>query len=305
MTPLLPDAVWIVLIAALVGVSCSLVGVFLVLRKLSMLGDAISHSILAGIVLAFLFTGSRGPLIMLVGAGCVGLLTAYITDALHTHGRLQEDASIGVTFTWLFAVGVILISMYASQVDLDQDCVLYGEIAFTPFDTLYLFGADVGPRAFWMVLGMTVLNALFVIIGFRPLQMMAFDPVVATTLGISVTAWHYVFMALVSMTTVASFESVGAILVVAMLVVPANAAFLVAKSLAGMIWYSIAFSVLSAIGGYAIAVYFDASISAAVGVTSGLILLIILLFFGQDSLRGKVFRSPRIGEKSSAFPSAS
>jgi manganese/zinc/iron transport system permease protein len=293
MTALLPDAVWIVLIASLVGVSCSLVGVFLVLRKLSMLGDAISHSILAGIVLAFLFTGSRAPLVMLIGAGVVGLLTAYITDALHTHGRLQEDASIGVTFTWLFAVGVILIAAYASQVDLDQDCVLYGEIVFAPFDTLFVSGYDVGPRAFWMLAGMTLLNGVFVVVGLRPLKILAFDPVVATSLGISVTAWHYVFMAIVSMTTVASFESVGAVLVVAMLVVPANAAYLISKSLAGMIFWSVSFSVVSALLGYQLAVWFDASVSAAVAVAAGGILLIVLLFFGPDSVLQKILKRRR------------
>ncbi len=270
--------IWIIAIATLAGLSCSMVGTFLVLRRMSMLGDAISHSVLFGIVAAYLLSGSRSILFMFSGALLVGLLTAYLTNLLHRRGKLQEDASIGVVFTWLFALGVILISGFAGQVDLDQDCVLFGEIAFTPFDTLSFAGTDYGPRAFWILLTVTLINVIVIAIGYRKLKLCSFDPTLAASLGISVGFWHYVLMSLVSLTTVGAFESVGAILVVALLVVPANTAFLLVQSLQAMLFLSAFFACLSAVGGYFLAAYFDASISAAMALCSGLYFILALVW---------------------------
>lgn len=280
------DELWVIATGILVGISCSLVGVFLVLRRLAMLGDAISHSVLFGIVVAFLVTSSRDPLTMMIGAGCVGLLTAYLTNFLNVRGKLQEDASVGVTFTWLFALGVILISLFAGQVDIDQECVLFGEIAFVPFTRMMLFGIDFGPRAFFILLVVTLLDLAFVTIGFRSLKALSFDRVLSMTMGVRVTLWHYLLMSFVSITTVAAFESVGAILVVAMLVVPPNAAYLVARSLSEMVWLSVLFSIIASVSGYFLAAYFDASISAGIALMAGAILILtILLTAGREQLQ--------------------
>ncbi len=227
--------IWILATASLVAVSCSMVGVFLVLRRMSLLGDAISHSVLLGIVLAYLAVGSRSVVAMMIGATVIGLLTAWLSNTLHRVSKLQTDASIGIIFTWFFAVGVILISVYAGQVDLDQECVLYGEIAFVPFDTVVWGESDIGPRAFWLILGVFLLNLLMVLIGFERFKLVAFHPALAVSLGVNVVFWHYLLMTMVSLTTVASFDAVGAILVVALLVIPASAAYLLAKSLKGML----------------------------------------------------------------------
>jgi manganese/zinc/iron transport system permease protein len=282
------DGLWIIIIGCLVGISCSLVGVFLVLRKMSMLGDAISHSVLFGIVVAFIIAGSRAPFVMFLGAGLVGLLTAYLTSVLHHHGKLQEDASIGVTFTWLFAAGVILIAVFAGQVDLDQDCVLHGEIAFAPLDTITIGGIDAGPRSFWILLAVTLIDLGFIAVGYRSLKVVSFDPLLAGSLGISVTKWHYLLMVAVSLTTVASFESVGAILVVALLVVPANAAFLIAKSLPQMLVGAVFISIVSSIAGYYFAKEFDGSIAAAIALVAGGFLILALGITALLSRRQRV-----------------
>src|SRR5690554_6833283 len=142
---------WIILTGVLVALNCGLLGCFLILRKMAMIGDAISHAVLPGIVLAFLFTGSRDSVTMLIGAGSLGVLTTFLIEFFHKRGKLQTDASIGVTFTFLFAVGVILISVFAGKVDLDQDCVLYGEIAYVPLD-LWITdtGFIMGPRVLYI-----------------------------------------------------------------------------------------------------------------------------------------------------------
>lgn len=266
---LISDDAWVLAIACLVSIACSLVGCFLVVRKMSMLGDAISHTVLFGLVVAYLLSGSRSIPLMLGSAALVGVLTAYLTSVLHEYGRLQEDASIGVTFTTLFALGVILISAFAGAIDLDQDCVLYGEIAFAPFDRLYPGGVDIGPRAFWLLAVVTLFSLLFVVVGYRRLSIVCFDPVLATSLGIVAAVWHYSLMTAVSLVTVASFDAVGAILVVALLVVPANTAFLFCRSMRSMLCWSCVFAVVGSIGGIQLAAVFDASISAAIALCCG------------------------------------
>jgi manganese/zinc/iron transport system permease protein len=289
------DSLWVMLIGSLVGASCALVGSFLILRRLSMLGDAISHAVLPGIVFAFLLTGSRNIFPMLIGAGALGLITAFLTDTLHRYGKLQTDASIGVTFTWLFAVGVILVSRFAGQVDLDTDCVLYGEIIFAPFDVLIIGDNEYGPRAVWMLGGVTLANLLFVVFGYKQLKVCAFDPELAASLGINVALWHYLLMGFVSMTTVGAFESVGAILVVAMLIVPPNIAYLLTDRLGVMIGLAVFFGVLSAVLGYWVAYVLDASVAGAMASVSGLLFVIVALGAPRHGVVMRAISQRRIG----------
>ncbi len=268
---------WILATASLVAISCSMVGVFLILRRMALLGDAISHSVLLGIVLAYLITDSRSLLAMFVGATIIGLVTAWLSNALHKLGRLQTDASIGIVFTWFFAMGVILVTLYAGKVDIDQECVLYGEIAFAPFDTIAFGGNDIGPRAFWAILGVFILNITILILAFNRLKLVSFHSGLAISLGVSVTFWHYLLMTMVSITTVASFDAVGAILVVALLVIPASTAYLLAKSLKSMLVIAAVYAELSVLIGYGVAVVLDSNIAASIGVVAGVLLLITVL----------------------------
>ena len=271
---------WILATASLVAAATSLVGVFLILRKQALIGDAISHSVLLGIVLAFLLTDSRSLPVMLGGAVIIGLVTAWLSDALHRVGKLQSDASIGIIFTLFFAVGVILVSLYSSHIDLDQECVLYGEIAFIPFDNIYIggleSGVNMGPRAFWGIGIVFIIVLLSIVIAFKRFEAVAFHPRLALSMGINVVFWHYFLMTLVSMTTVASFDAVGAILVVALLVIPASTAYLLARSLKGMLWLAFGYSQLAVIIGYAMAYALDSSISASIAVSAGLLLMLTI-----------------------------
>lgn len=295
--------IWILLVGSLAASACALVGCFLVLRRLAMLGDAISHAVLPGIVIAFLLTGSRNTLPMLLGAGALGLLTAFLTDALTRHGKLQSDASIGVVFTWLFAVGVILVSRYADRVDLDLDCVLYGDILFTPFDTWSFRGVDVGPRAAWILGFVLLANLAFVTLGYKQLKVGTFDPALAASLGINVALWHYLLMGFVSITTVGAFESVGAILVVAMLIVPPNTAYLLTDRLHVMLVLSVILGIASAVGGYALATRVDGSIAGAMAVVSGFLFLLAALFSPRHGVLARQWarRRARYGVETGAL----
>lgn len=260
---------WIILTGMLTGVACGLVGGFLVLRRMAMLGDAISHAVLPGIALAFLLTHSRQSLIMLAGAAVVGIITALVVEVLHKQGRQQTDASIGVTFTALFAVGVILISLFGRYVDLDQDCVLFGEIAFVPWDTWFIAGINMGPRAVWSLGAAVIVDLLFILFFYKELKLTTFDPVLARSMGIPTNVIHYGLMACVALTAVAAFESVGAILVVAMLVVPAAAAYLMTERLAVMIALSALIGAVSAVIGFYTAAGIDVSISGMMATVAG------------------------------------
>lgn len=266
----------VLLTGILAAACCAIVGCFLVLRKMAMIGDAISHAVLPGIVVAFLMSGTRDSLWMLLAASLVGLLAVFLIQWFHQSG-VQSDASIGVIFTAMFSVGVVLVSMYADQVDLDLDCVLFGEINYTPWTKLELFGADIGPKSLW-ALGITLLLIVGIVSAcYKQFKLCAFDPLMAVAVGVPAALFHYLLMGLVSVTTVASFESVGAILVLGMLVIPPATAYLLTEKLSRMILYSVGFGVLSVLFGYAVAVWLDASITGSMVAVSGVLFVLALL----------------------------
>jgi manganese/zinc/iron transport system permease protein len=270
---------YIIVTASLVASSCALLGCFLILRRMAMVGDAISHAVLPGIVIAFLISGSRDSVTMLIGAGLIGIFTTFLIEFFHKKAKLQTDAAIGVTFTWLFAVGVVLISKYGSKVDLDQDCVLYGEIAYVPLDIiLSSSGINFGPRAIYIMTLVLGLIIIFITTGYKELFLTTFDPAYASAIGISTALWHYLLMGAVSVTTVASFESVGAILVVALLIAPAATAYLLTDNFKWMLVLACAAGVLSSVTGYYFAVWLDGSIAGAIAAMSGVIFGITVVF---------------------------
>lgn len=284
----------IILVGSFVATSCALVGSFLVLRKMALLGDAISHAVLPGIVIAFLLSGSRANLPMVVGAACLGVVTVFLVGVLNRTRRLKEDAAIGVVFPALFSIGVILISRYAGQIDLDLDCVLYGEIAYAPWDTLVVAGREVGSEALWVTGGVLLLNILMVGGLYKELKITSFDPELADTLGFSSTLIHYILMAAVSVTVVSSFESVGAILVVAMLIVPPATAYLLTSRLSALLFVSVAIGIVSAVLGYEFAHAWDCSIAGAMAAIAGACFVLALFFSPSQGLLARFLRHARL-----------
>lgn len=286
------NAFWIILTGALVAVSAGLLGCYLILRKMSMIGDAISHAVLPGIFIAFLLSGSLNSLPMLVGATLFGVLCTVFIEFLYKKGKLQSDAAIGLVFTFMFAVGVILISVYANNAHLDQDCVLYGEIAYIPLDTWVTQGGiDLGPRAVWIMSIVLILIIIFIFVGYKALFLTTFDPAFATAIGISTTFWHYLLMSAVSLTTVVAFESVGAILVVAFLIGPAATAYLLTNRLPLMLLLAAITGVLAAVSGYYLAVLLNGSIASAMAVMVGVLFMLAFLFSPSQGLLTKGFRT--------------
>ncbi len=288
---------WIVVAGVLCAVASSLLGNFLVLRRLSMLGDAVSHAVLPGLAVAFFISSSRSSVPMFLGAVVVGVLTALFTEWIRGVGRVDEGASMGVVFTSLFALGLIMIVQAADHVDLDAGCVLYGAIELTPLDRISLLGLQI-PRAVLVLGGVAILNLLFVICLFKELKLSSFDPALATSMGFSSTAMHYLLMVLVAVTAVASFESVGNILVVAMFIVPPATAFLLTDRLDRMIVLSGILAAVGAISGHVAAVivptwfgYQSTTTAGMMAVMAGLLFTVALLFAPQQGLVVKWVRN--------------
>ena len=263
---------WIVLTASLISLCCVIPGTFLVLRRMAMFGDAISHAVLPGLVVAYLLSGSRESMFMLPGAAATGLIVTLLIEWIQKRMRIQNDAAIGLVYTFLFAVGVILVSAFTAQTDLDQECVLYGEIAYVPFDLILNdAGFSMGPRQVWIAGGLFLTLIVVLLISYRALYITTFDAGYATALGISVAFWHYVLMGMVSMVTVVSFESVGAVLVIALLIGPPATAALFAKRLPFLLVLASIIGILSCIGGYYLAVWWNASIAGAISMMIGIL----------------------------------
>lgn len=266
---------WILLIASLAAVNCSLVGSYLVLRKVTMMADAITHAVLPGIVLAFLITGSKGSLIILLGAGSTGILASLLMAFLNKKVKVQSDAAIGINFTWLFALGIALVSLFGRKVDLDPDCVLYGEVAYVPLNLLYTSsGINLGPQALYTLGGVLLMNLGLIVLGYKELAATTFDPDFARMMGINPNLWHYILMAVTSFTAVASFEVAGAILVVALFVVPASTAYLLTNRLSKMLILSCCIGIITAIVGYFVAMWLNGSIAGAMVTVGGALFFI-------------------------------
>ncbi|MBL0926490.1 MAG: metal ABC transporter permease [Phycisphaerales bacterium] len=304
------------LTAVFAALACGVLGSFLVLRKQALMGDAISHAVLPGIVIAFLLTGSRATLPVLVGAAVAGVLTVVLVEALCRLARVEAQASMGVVFSLLFALGVILVRRTADRVDLDPDCVLYGQLETIFWERLTgpvalldpTVWAD-APHQLASTGAIALLSVAAVTILFKELRIAAFDPGLATAQGFRAGVLHYVLMVLVACAVVASFEAVGSILVVAMLVCPAASARLLTDRLSSHVWLSALISAASAAAGYVIAGFGPAAVarltgwdiagealsaSGMIAATSGLVLAAAIFLAPSHGVVARAIRRRRL-----------
>lgn len=273
-------AFWIVATGALVGISGGILGSFLVLRRMSMIADAISHSVLPGIALAFALTGSRAPIPILLGALFAGLVTVALTEAIRRYAKVGEDAAIGVVFTTMFALGVVMVSRFSANVDLDTDCILSGVLETAALETVNVMGLDIPS----ITLNMAILTLVIVSIVFllwKELKLVAFDPDLAKTLGFRPKFVNAILMFLVAAFSVMAFEAVGTILVVAMLIVPATAAYMLTNRLSIMVILAVAIGISSAFLGRHAAFLLDTTVAGMIAVATG-IHLVLAVFFGPE-----------------------
>lgn len=275
-------------VVVITAVSCALLGVFLVLKNMAMVADALSHTVLLGIVLGYFIAGDLDSPILFVGAALFGVMTVYAIEYVVNKFAIQSDAATGLVFTLLFAIAIILISKYARNVHLDVDVVLSGEVVFATLNTMEVFGIQV-PIAFVRMFVMLVINLAFVAVTYQQLKVSIFDPVYAKSIGVAVGLLNLVLMTLVSVTTVVAFDTVGAILVISLMVAPALSAHLLSKRLSIMLLVALLYGAINSILGYYVALHFNVSISGTIAF-AGFVTFLLTLLFAPNGLIGKRFK---------------
>ena len=305
----LPTTFWIVLMGFLITAACGMIGNYLILRRMALVGDAISHSVLPGLAIAFLLMHSLKTVPMFIGALVAGILTTVLIELIHKKSRVKQDSAIGITFSTLFAIGVILISFgQTDAVHLDAECVLYGEIAFVPLD---LVQTQLGPGALSVVEKIPGLNSemflngnlltipppsvirmavvtgitlLLILVFYKELLVTSFDSGLSSSLGINSTVVHYTLMGMLSVIIVSAFEAVGAILVIAMLILPGATASLLVHRLPPMFGITVIHAALSAGGGIHLATWLNCSPAGAMVVAGSVLFALAWMFSPSQGL---------------------
>ncbi|MGI6877876.1 metal ABC transporter permease [Microbacterium sp. gxy059] len=265
------------LLAVVTALACAVPGVFVVLRRESMLVDAISHAVLPGIVLGYAVTHALDSPLLIVGAAVAGLVVVLGSEWLSRTGLLAGDAPQGLVFPALFSVGVILLSLNFANVHLDTHAVLVGDLNLAAFQPLVVGGVALGPRHLFVMLGVLALNALFVALLYPRLKVATFDPAFARSLGIRTGLLSTGLMLLVAMTVTAAFHAAGAVLVVALMIAPPATALLLTRRLGSMLALSVGIAGVSALAGFWVAYAFDAATSASMAVLQGLLFAAVWL----------------------------
>jgi manganese/zinc/iron transport system permease protein len=300
---------WIVLMGFLITAACGLIGNYLILRRMALVGDAISHSVLPGMAIAFLLADSLSTLPMFLGALGAGIVTTVLIELIHKKTRVKQDSAIGITFSTLFAIGVIIISVGLSDsVHLDTECVLYGEIAFVPLDLVQTkLGSDalsvvekipglnsemfldgdlltIAPPSVIRMAVVAGITLLLVVLFYKELLVTSFDSGLSSSLGINSTVVHYALMGMLSVISVSAFEAVGAILVIAMLILPGATASLLAHRLPLMFGITVVHALLSAVGGIHLATWLDCSPAGAMVVAGSAVFALAWVFSPSEGL---------------------
>jgi manganese/zinc/iron transport system permease protein len=285
---------WIFLMGGLVATPCALLGCFLVLRRLALVGDAVSHAVLPGLVIAYMYSGSLAAWPMWVGAVAAGVFSTVLVEGLHRGSKLKQDAAMGIVLTGLFALGVVLLSVFADSAHLDADCVLFGDISYVPLQSrLSLFGL-VMPAPVMRMFVVAVALLVAVVVFYRSLLVTSFDPSLAQAMGFSAAATHYSLMTAVSVTVVSSFESVGAVLVVAMMILPAATAFLCVSRLSSMLALAVAHGWLSSLLGIHLAIWLNCAVAAAMVMAGFCLFVLAVLIAPRHGLLPRRLRSRRL-----------
>lgn len=283
----------IILIAVVTAVACALPGVFLVLRGMALISDAITHAVLLGIVLAFFVVQDTGSPFLVLAAAASGVLTVVLVELLSRTRLVREDAAIGLVFPLLFSIAVILIARQAGDTHLDVDAVLLGELAFAPFDRFAPSGVDLGPQALWLMGGILVLTLGLLALFYKELKLATFDAALALALGFAPGAVHYGLVGVVSLTAVGAFDAVGSVLVVALMIAPPAAAYLLTDRLSRMLVVSAGLGAFAAVIGCLAAFALDASIAGAMAATAGLVFGLAWLFAPERGLLALAIRRAR------------
>lgn len=270
-------------ILLLVAINCIIIGVYLYERKLSMMSDAISHTILFGIAIGFFISNSIKSPILIICAILVGLLSSWFIGVLKNTGKVNEDAATGIVFTFFFSLAIIIITYFARNVHLDLDSVLLGEVVFSPLNRMTIFNLSLPVSFVWLVFNL-IINSAFIIIFRKELKITSFDPTFALVSGISSVVIHYLLMSVVSLTSVLAFDAVGSVLVISLMIGPVISARLLAHTLKDVYLLSLLYGVVTIVVGYWLAVVLNVSIAGTIASVITLAFILTVAFAPQTGI---------------------
>jgi len=283
---------WMVITASLFGIACVIPGCFLFLGKQSMMSHGVSHAVLPGIVLAYLISGEINAVALLIGAVISGMVCVGLSRALEQLSGINANAALGISFTSLFSVGLILQRLFADHVHIEPSHVLFGDLEIAVLDTV-LFGPNSFDSIVWRAATIAIINLVLGVVFFKELKITTFDPNHASSVSARPQLIYYLLMVISSITAVMAFEAVGSILVVAMMIIPPAIAYQFTSNLKWMLALSVLFSILSSVIGHTLSIDFFGRIigqcfelettatssAGGIAVTSGALLFLTVFFF--------------------------
>lgn len=269
---------WTLAIATVTSVTCALCGSLLLVGRKSMVSEGLSHAVLPGLVLAFVVTRDYNSPILILSAAACGMLMVWLTELVRRTGLVDNDAGLGIVFAGMFSIGILMVSAKLQNTHFHADCIIDGNLAIAPLDRLRIAGMDLGPRSFLVMVVMLGLVATFVIVAFKELKISIFDPVLAQRFGLRPSMLQFVWLSLVSMTTVAAFDVAGSILIVALMIAPPAAAYLLTDRLGRLLVIASLIAVLSSVGGFYLAKGLDISPTGPIASFAGLVFLLVFAF---------------------------
>ena len=259
-----------------IGISTGLIGTYIMLRRMSLIGDALAHAVLPGVVISFMVAG-KGQLTLFLGAVAAGIVTVLLIGFVNRNSKIKEDTSIGIIFTGAFALGVLLVSQL-KQVHIDLSSYLFGDV----------LGVSTGDIILSAIIMLIIV--LTVILFYKQLLVTSFDPTMAITIGISTTVVHYMLMTLLSMSIVSGLQSVGVVLLVAMLITPPATAYLLTNSLKKILILSSLLGTLSSVIGLYLSYHFNFSSGASIVLVAVTFFMLAFLFSPKEGVVTKYFR---------------
>jgi len=262
--------------SVMVGISCGLIGTYIMLRRLSLIGDALAHAVLPGVVIGFMIAG-KNPISLFVGALAAGILTSILISYVERNSKIKEDTSIGIIFTGAFALGILLVSQL-KQVHIDLSSYLFGDVLGVSDPDLILSSI------------ICVFIILSVLLFYKQLLVTSFDPTMAHIIGISTAVVHYFLMTLLSMSIVAGLQSVGVILIIAMLITPPATAFLLTDKLKNLLLLSCTFGIISSVIGLYLSYHLNFASGASIVLVAAAMFGLTFLFSPKEGIVHKYFR---------------
>ena len=273
---------WTLAIAVVTAISCSLCGSLLVVNRQAMVSEGLNHALLPGLAFAFWIWRDYNSPWLLIAAAASGLVMIWLSEAFQRTKLLDADASLGIVFAGMFSLGVLFVSNFLKQTHFHQDCIIEGNLAIASLDRLKIGGWDLGPKSWIVMLSIFTVQLLFVIVCYKELKAALFDPELASRFGLQPKLFQLFWLSIVSLTTVAAFNVAGSILIVALMIAPPAAAYLVTTRLHSLLFVSALIGAASAFIGFYASLSLDVAPTAPIASSAGVVFLLILFFSPQN-----------------------